>query len=139
MTAPEGMTTLTSRYGPGETMDRLVAAVTARGMTVFARIDHGAGAASAGLPLHPMELLVFGSAQAGTPLMQRSQTVGIDLPLKALVWQGADGATRLGYNDPHWIAGRHGLGDDSAQELHAMTAALAAVARQATASVPGAP
>ena len=139
MTAPAGMETLPSRHSPRETMDRLVAAVAARGMTIFARIDHGAGAASAGLPLQPTELLIFGSAQAGTQLMQRAQTIGIDLPLKALVWRDAGGATWLGYNDPHWLAGRHDVAAaDSAPVLRAMAEALATVAQEATTDVRGA-
>jgi len=104
--AADGLTTLRSSYGPKDTMTRLEAEVKARGMTVFARIDHAAGAAGAGLPLRPTELLIFGNAKAGTPLMQTVQTTGIDLPLKALVWEDASGATWLSYNDPAWLAQR---------------------------------
>ena len=89
--AADGLTTVESPFGPKETMDRFEAAIKARGMTVFARIDHAAGAAAVGLPLRPTELLIFGSARAGTPLMQADQTVGIDLPLKALVYEDAAG------------------------------------------------
>jgi uncharacterized protein (DUF302 family) len=78
-------------------MERLEAAVKAKGLTSFARIDHAAGAAEAGLSLRPTELLIFGNAKGGTPLMQLDQTVGIDLPLKALVWQDASGNTWLSY------------------------------------------
>jgi uncharacterized protein DUF302 len=77
----------------------LVDAVAVRGMTVFARIDHGAGVNEAGPPLPPTELLIFGSAMAGTPLMQTAQTLGIDLPLRGLAWQDEIGTTWLGYND----------------------------------------
>lgn len=90
-------------------MDRIESAVRAQGMQVFARIDHAAGAAAAGLELRPTELLIFGNARGGTPLMQSAQTTGIDLPLKALAWQDAAGACWISYNDPHWIAARHGL------------------------------
>jgi uncharacterized protein (DUF302 family) len=107
--AVQGLTTLKSSHGPRDTMNRLEAAVKARGMTVFARIDHSAGAAAAGLSLNPTELLIFGNARGGTPLMQTAQTIGIDLPLKALVWQDASGSTWLSYNDPAWLAQRHGL------------------------------
>src|SRR5438045_3096075 len=89
-------------------MDRLQAEVRARGMTVFARIDHAAGAAEVGLTLRPTELIIFGNARGGTPLMESVQTVGIDLPLKALVWEDASGKTWLSYNEPGWIAQRHG-------------------------------
>src|SRR6516225_1827663 len=90
-------------------MDRLEAEIKAKGITVFARIDHAAGAAQAGLSLRPTEVLIFGNAKAGTPLMQSNQTIGIDLPLKALVWQDADGKVWLSYNAPSWLAQRHGL------------------------------
>ena len=76
--AVEGLITLPSSYGAAETMDRLAAAVAARGLTVFARIDHAAGAAEVGLPLEPTELLIFGNAKGGTPLMQLGRTIGIE-------------------------------------------------------------
>jgi hypothetical protein len=84
--AADGLTTLPSAFGAKETMDRLQAEVKARGMTVFARVDHAAGAAQVGLSLRPTEVLIFGNAKAGTPLMQSNQSIGIDLPLKVLVW-----------------------------------------------------
>jgi uncharacterized protein (DUF302 family) len=87
-----GLTTIQSSYGPEETMNRLEAEVRARGLTVFAQIDHAAGAAAVGLSLRPTELLIFGSAGGSTPLMEIAQTIGIDLPLKALVWQDASGS-----------------------------------------------
>jgi uncharacterized protein (DUF302 family) len=126
--AVQGLTTVPSSHGPKDTMNRLEAGVKAKGMTVFARIDHAAGAVEAGLSLRPMEVLIFGNAKAGTPLMQSVQTVGIDLPLKALVWQDAAGDTWLSYNDPAWLAQRHGLGG----EVQMMTAALDAVTKAAT-------
>ena len=128
--AAGGLTTARSSYGPKDTMNRLEAEVKARGMTVFARIDHAAGAAEVGLTLRPTELLIFGNAKGGTPLMQSIQTIGIDLPLKALVWQDASGNTWLSYNDPSWLAKRHGLG----QAPKALSAVLGAVARTATTS-----
>ena len=76
---------------------------------MFARIDHFAAAAEVGLALRPTELIIFGNARGGTPLMQPNQTVGIDLPLKALVWQDAAGETWISYNEPSWIAQRHGV------------------------------
>ena len=91
------------------TIDRLENAAKAKGLTIFARVDHAAGATSVGLPLRPTELLIFGNARGGTPLMQLAQTIGIDLPLKALAWEDAAGKTWLSYNDPAWLAARHGV------------------------------
>jgi len=130
--AADGLITITSRYGPEETMNRFEAAVTAKGMTVFARIDHAAGATAVGLSLRPTELLIFGNAKAGTPLMQSVQAVGIDLPLRALVWQDASGNTWLSYNDPGWLAKRHRLGHDAEAAIRAIAASLNAVATAAT-------
>jgi uncharacterized protein (DUF302 family) len=132
--AADGLITLSSSHGPKDTMDRLAAEIAARGMTVFARIDHAAGAAEAGLPLRPTELLIFGNAKGGTPLMQSEQTIGIDLPLKALVWQDASSRTWLSYNDPSWLAKRHGLGAEVDPAVKAMAAALNVIATKATAS-----
>jgi uncharacterized protein (DUF302 family) len=129
---PDGMTARMSGYGPRETMDRLAAAVAARGMAVLARIDHAAAAAAVGMALRPTELLIFGNPRAGTPLMQAAQTIGIDLPLKALVWQDAEGKTWLAYNDPAWLAGRHGSIAGVGGTLGAMNEGLEAVARMAT-------
>jgi uncharacterized protein (DUF302 family) len=126
----EGLTTMASSFGPEETMDRLEAEISAKGMTVFARIDHGAGAADAGLELRPTNLIIFGNARGGTPLMQASQTSGIDLPLKALVWQDAAGKTWLSYNEPSWIVQRHGLGV-RAEIVDKMAATLGAISRKA--------
>lgn len=103
----EGLTSIQSRFDPKETMNRLVAEINATGMTVFARIDHATGAAEVGLTLRPTELIIFGNARGGTPLMQAAQTVGIDLPLKALVWEDAAGKTWISYNEPKWIVQRH--------------------------------
>ena len=130
--AVDGLTTVPSSHGPKETMDRLEVEVKAKGLTVFARIDHAAGAAAVGLPLGPTAVLIFGNARGGTPLMQAGQTAGIDLPLKALVWQDAAGKTWLSYNDPAWIAERHGLGREVDATVAALTAALAAFAKGAT-------
>ena len=84
----EGMKTLKSEFGPEKTMERLEAEIKAHGMTVFARINHAALASEAGLALRPTEVILFGNPRGGTPLMQAKQTLGIDLPLKALVYQG---------------------------------------------------
>ena len=129
--AADGLTTIRSSHGAKDTMDRLEAEVKAKGMTVFARIDHAAGAAAVGLPLRPTELLIFGNAKGGTPLMQSMQTIGVDLPLKALVWDDASGSTWLSYNDPGWLAERHGLGHEVDATVSALAAALDALARAA--------
>ena len=129
--AADGLTTIPSSYGPKETMDRLEAEIKAKGMTVFARIDHAAGAAQAGLSLRPTEVLIFGNAKAGTPLMQSNQTIGIDLPLKALVWQVANGKVWLSYNEPSWLAQRHGLAAETQATVDAMVAGLGNLARGA--------
>ena len=131
--AADGLTTIRSNYGPRETMDRLEAAVKSKGLTVFARVDHAAGAAEVGLPLRPTEVLIFGNARGGTPLMQAMQTIGIDLPLKALVWQDESGSTWLSYNDPAWLARRHELGQEVEATVSALSAALAGITKAATA------
>ena len=127
--AADGLTTIRSSFGPKETMNRVEAEVKVKGLTVFARVDHAAGAAEVGLPLRPTELLVFGNAKGGTPLMQSVQTIGIDQPLKALVWQDGSGATWLSYNDPRYLAKRHGLGREVEAAVNAMAAALDALAK----------
>jgi uncharacterized protein (DUF302 family) len=129
-----GLTTILSSYGPEETMNRFEAEVRARGMIAFAHIDHAAGAAAVGLSLRPTELLIFGNAKGGTPLMELVQTTGIDLPLKALVWQDASGVTWLSYNDPTWIAKRHGLDSGVGATVSVLTATLNQMARSATTS-----
>jgi len=112
-------------------MDRLEAGAKAKGMTIFARIDHAAGAAEVALSLRPTAVLIFGAAKAGTALMQANQTTGIDLPLKALVWQDAEGKTWLSYNEPKWLAQRHALGPQAQDAAEAISAGLGAVARAA--------
>ncbi|MFL6821506.1 MAG: DUF302 domain-containing protein [Xanthobacteraceae bacterium] len=130
--AADGLTTIPSAYGAKETADRLEAEIRAKGMAVFARIDHAAGAAQAGLALQPTEVLIFGNAKAGTPLMESNQTIGIDLPLKALVWQDASGKVWLSYNEPSWIARRHGLTATTQATVDAMADGLGGLARKAT-------
>jgi uncharacterized protein (DUF302 family) len=133
MTA-DGLTTLRSSYGPEETMNRFEAGVRAMGMTVFAHIDHAAGAAAVGLSLRPTELLVFGNARGGTPLMELVQTIGIDLPLKALVWQDASGVVWLSYNDPDWLSKRHGADLEVGATVSALTSVLNQMAKSVIAS-----
>jgi uncharacterized protein (DUF302 family) len=131
MTA-SGLITIRSHYQPKETMRRLEAAVEAKGMTVFSHVDHAAGAAEVALMLRPTDLLIFGSAKGGTPLMQLVQTIAIDLPLKALVWQDEQGTTWLSYNDPAWLIERHGSVSGAEAAVRALAVALHAVATAAT-------
>jgi uncharacterized protein (DUF302 family) len=113
-----GLITVASRFSVGETLDQLTTAIIAAGLIVFARIDHGGNAKAVGMQLRPTELLIFGHPTGGTPLMQDRQTVGIDLPVKALAWEDETGNVWLTYNEASWLAARHGLGDNSE---HAIT------------------
>jgi uncharacterized protein (DUF302 family) len=131
---PEGLTVFASRFGSKETFDRLAAAIVGRGMTILARIDHAAAASQAGMELRPTEVMIFGNPRVGTRLMQAAQTAGIDLPLKAVVWEDENGRTWLAYNDPKWVAKRHRADAGSDEIIGAMSAALAAVATKATSS-----
>jgi uncharacterized protein (DUF302 family) len=132
--AADGLITVLSNFGAKDTMDRLEAKVRAKGITVFARINHAAGAAEVGLPLRPTELLIFGNASAGTPLMQADQAIGVDLPLKALVYEDAGGKVWLTCNDPRWLARRHALSATLAPAVNAMAEALSALAAKVTKS-----
>lgn len=124
---PAGLISRPSRYSVPETMDRLVAVLQGKGMTVFDRIDHAGAAKKAGLSMRPSQLLIFGNPKGGTPLMVAAPTVAIDLPFKALAWEDADGKAWLGYNAPTWLKERHGIrGKDDAfaaleKALDAMT------------------
>lgn len=121
---PDGLISIPSRRPAKEAADRLAAAIAAAGVQVFARIDHAAGAAGVGLALRPTEVVIFGDPRAGTPLMQQAQEIGLDLPLKVLVWQDETGQTRLGYVDPLTLGRRYGLDSDRAVQLKGMAAAL---------------
>ena len=132
--ADNGITTIPSHSNVKHTIDRLEAAAKAKGLTIFARIDHSAGAAAAAMALRPTELLILGNARGGTPLMQAQQTIGIDLPLKALVWQDASGKTWLSWNEPAWLARRHEV-TGMEGPLAAMTNALRDIAAKTTGSV----
>jgi uncharacterized protein (DUF302 family) len=122
--AGDGLITVQSRFGVTETIDRLAEVVKRAGLLVFARIDHAAGARDVGASLRPTELLIFGNPKGGTPLMQDRQLAGIDLPVKALAWEDEDGKVWLSYNDPHWIAERHGLGEASSEAVAAIAAGM---------------
>ena len=128
----DGLTSWVSSYCFQETMQRLRDAVRQQGMSVFGHIDHGETAAEVGLELRPLQVLVFGNPLAGTKLMQTAATIGIDLPLRAIVWVDDEGTTWLAYNDPSWIAARHGARSGNEQALANMRRALTAIAGHAT-------
>ena len=128
-----GLITITSNHSVKETLDRLEASLRGNGVTVFARIDHAAAAASVDMTLPPTELIIFGQPKAGTPLMQEQQSIGIDLPLKMLAWQDANGKNWLAYNDIDWLAKRHGLGEDLAPAISSIAKGLAKLAETAAA------
>ena len=107
--AADGLISLKSSYSAAETMNRFEAIAKNKGLNIFARINHTAGAAKIGQTLRPTEVLIYGNPQGGTPFIECAQTVGIDLPLKVLVWQDAAGQVWLGYNDPVYLAKRHGV------------------------------
>ena len=129
--ADNGLIPVSSAHGVKETIDRLANDLKSKGMTIFARIDHAAGAKAVGLTLRPTELLIFGNAEAGTPLMQSHQTLGIDLPLKVLAWEDAAGKVWLSYNAPAWLAARHGDQQSGGEAAKQMGAALAAAVERA--------
>jgi uncharacterized protein (DUF302 family) len=129
----DGLIVRESRHDPQETAEWLATAVTAHGMKVMARVDHAAAAVKVSLSLRPTEVLMFGNPQGGTPLTQVVQTIGIDRPLKVLVWQDEAGKTWVDYNDPHWIAKRHGAAIDSDAVIGTMkNRPLVAVTQAAT-------
>ena len=112
----DGLVAVKSPMSAKATADKFEELVKQRGLNVLARVDHAAGATKVGKSLRPTELIIFGSPQAGTPFMECSQTVGIDLPLKALVWEDASSQVWIGYNDPSFLANRHGAAQCPAAE-----------------------
>jgi uncharacterized protein (DUF302 family) len=107
--ADNGLVNVKSAHSVKDTADRLEKALTNKGMTIFIRIDHAAGAKKVGLALPPTELVIFGNPKVGTPLMQCSRSVAIDLPQKALIWEDDQGQVWLTYNDPAYLATRHAI------------------------------
>lgn len=122
-TAENGLVVKESTRSVTETISLLEETLKSKGITIFARVDHTAGAAKVDLDLRPTELLIFGNPKLGTPLMQTNQTTGIDLPLKALAYEDADGKVLLVYNDPAYLNARHGL-DEKAKVLEKISGAL---------------
>ena len=108
--AADGLIAVKSPLKAKATMDKFEGIVKEKGMNVFARVDHAAGAMKINKTLRPTEVIIFGNPMGGTPLMECAQSAGIDLPLKALVWEDKDGQTWIGYNDPAYLAKRHEAG-----------------------------
>jgi uncharacterized protein (DUF302 family) len=125
-----GLITIPSAHDVETTIQRLTSTLEAKDVTIFARIDH---AADTDRSVRPTTVLLFGNPAAGVPLIRQAQTVGIDLPLKAMIWQDAKGTVQFSYNDPRWIAARHHIGSQGRRAVHAMASALAALAKLATA------
>ena len=121
---PSGVVRMRSRYGVAETVERLVMLLGQHGLRLFARIDFSADAIAAGLTLRPEQIVIFGNPKSGTPLLASSPTVGLDLPLKALIWEDADGATWLAYNDPRYIVTRHGVTPELVRNIEGAAALM---------------
>lgn len=117
------MITKTSPHSVADTMDRLAAAVEGAGATVFARVDHAAGAAKVDMDLRPTQLLIFGNPKLGTPAMLDGQTAGLDLPMRVLVYANDKGLVQVAYHDPADFAAAHGLPGD-AKYITMMSGAL---------------
>ena len=113
----------TSRAGVKETIDALAADLAAKGIAIIARVDHAAGAKAAGLSLPPTELVIFGNPKLGTPLMQSNRAIGLDLPMKVLAFEDADGSVKIAYTAPAALLQRHGIGDRT-EIVEAMSKAL---------------
>ena len=124
----DGIIRIPSRHNVAKTMERLQTLLKERGILVFAQIDFSGDAARAGLTMRPEQMLIFGNPKAGTPLMVESPTAGLDLPLKALVWEDAEGKSWIAYNDPQYIVRRHGLSPALAANLAAAVPIMALAA-----------
>ena len=129
--APSGMVTVVSAVSFDSTLARLERAAVAKGLNVAAKIDHAAAAKRAGLTLRPTTLVIAGNPAAGTPLMLADQTVGVELPLRFLVWQGEDGKARVSYDPIKAIAARHNLAGRD-ELLTKMTGAIESIVKEST-------
>jgi len=119
-----GLVHLRSPYSVAETLKRLEGVLQTRYLTVFARVDHSGEAEKVGLKMRPTQLIIFGSPKSGTPLMVASPTLAIDLPLKALVWEDADGKVWLSYNSPDYLKRRHEIPDELVKNIAGAGAVL---------------
>ncbi|WP_020179906.1 DUF302 domain-containing protein [Methylopila sp. M107] len=131
--AADAGSAMTSASNFAATLAKARAAIESKKLTVFAEIDHSRAAEKAGLSLPPTTLLIFGNPKGGTPLMACDQAIGIDLPLKALIWQDAAGVVRIKFSDPASIAASHGLGDCAKAAVDAMSKAVKSIAAEAVA------
>jgi uncharacterized protein (DUF302 family) len=125
------LVTLPSAHSVTDTIARLKAVLAQKGIDVFAHIDHAAGAKQVGLPLRPTQLLIFGNPKGGTPLMQARQTIGLDLPLRALVWEDEEGKAWLTYSRVQDLARRHHITDND-HAVKALDDGLVGLVRAAT-------
>ena len=107
--AGDGLINVKSAHDVKQTTNRLESVLKEKGMTVFIRIDHAQGAKKVGKDLRSTELVIFGNPKVGTPLIQCAQSVAIDLPQKALIWEDDAGQVWLSYNDPKYLKKRHGI------------------------------
>ncbi len=119
-----GMVHLSSLYSVPDTLKRLESLLQAKNLTVFARVDHSGEAEKVGLTMRPTQLIIFGSPKGGTPMMAASPTLAIDLPLKALAWEDADGKVWLSYNSPDYLKHRHQIPDDLIKNIAGVGAIL---------------
>lgn len=119
----DGLIIKQSDFGVVKTLDRLGLALERKGIKVFARINHAKGAESVGMMLAPTSVIIFGTPKIGTPLMMSNPAIGLDLPLKAVAWQDAEGKVHLAYTDPAWLAKRYGI-QDREKVFQTMTGAL---------------
>ena len=124
-----GIVHVNSPYPVAETIERILKMIAAKGLTLFARIDHAAGAASVGLEMLPTELLIFGSPKSGTPLMLAAPTLAIDLPLKALVWQDDADNVRVSFNSAEYLKNRHSFPADLLPNIAGLPGILEAALR----------
>ncbi|KAA1011055.1 DUF302 domain-containing protein [Paraburkholderia panacisoli] len=127
--AGTGIVTVASAHSGAATIDKLQALLRERGLTVFTCIDFSGDAGRAGLELRFSQLVIFGNPKAGTPLMQRTPTAALDLPLKVLVWEDANGHTWLSFNSIEYLRQRHGLPDDLMTPVSGVAALVDAAAR----------
>lgn len=121
---PTGLIVKSSPYSVEETETRFKKILEAKGLNLFATVDHAQNASGAGLELRPTRVVIFGNPKVGTPLMQCQQTIAIDLPQKVLIWEDEQGQVQLAYNDPQYLGGRHRLNGCGIESLKTISGAL---------------